>query len=182
MKSILTNQRNENFDRQFLHERIRAHHSAAQAALERKLRTVHQAEDAMQDAILRALETWPRNGVPNNIKAWLISTGMNSFRDRHRRDSRLQPLAGDEIDPSVSNLMVESGGPDDDVLRLIFMCCHPAIAIENQLALTLKLVMGFSLAEIASALMVPGNCASSISVSILSQSRELRLTCADAVS
>ena len=110
----------------------------------------------MQDAILRALETWPRNGVPKNIKAWLICTGMNSFRDRYRKDSRLQPLAGDEVETSVPGLMIESGGPDDDVLRLIFMCCHPAIAIENQLALTLKMVMGFSLEEIASALMVPG--------------------------
>ncbi len=156
MKSILSKQSGEACETDFLHERIQAHHSAVQAALVRRLRTVHEAEDAMQDAILRALETWPKNGVPDNIRAWLITTGMNSFRDRYRKESRLQAFPDNQAEPGSPNLKIEDGGPDDDVLRLIYMCCHPAIAIENQLALTLKMVMGFSLTEIASALLVPG--------------------------
>ena len=146
---------NVSLTEQLVHEKIHAHHSAAQAALVRNLRSLHNAEDAMQDAIVKALQSWPATGIPKNIVAWLVTTGLNSFRDNHRRDARLEPLTERNAQDLSATLKIENGGPEDDVLRLIFMCCHPSIAIENQLALTLNLVMGFNLTEISNSLIVP---------------------------
>lgn len=147
----------EEISEQLIHSRIQARHSAAQAALLRRLGNINHAEDAMQDAILKALQVWPISGIPTNIVAWLVTTGMNAFRDSYRRESRgreivqsgvsHEPVADSEIDDQYSDI-------DDDVLRLIFMCCHPAIAAENQLALTLKTVLGFSQKEIARAFLI----------------------------
>ena len=147
-----------------IHERIQAHHSKAQAVLVRNIRNLQMAEDAMQDAIVKALQLWPEQGVPKNPSAWLVTVGMNSYRDRYRKESRLSSLEDakdfENQEQSYSQNhdqghVKDSGDPEGDVLKLIFMCCHPAIATENQLALTLRLVMGFSLNEIASALLVP---------------------------
>ena len=143
-------------DRDEIHHRIQSRYGAAQAALLRKLGNLDLAEDAMQDAIVKALEKWPLDGTPDNIVAWLVTTGLNAFRDKYRRDKRGNELldAQQQIEDSLI-VEVEGRHPElDDVLRLIFLCCHPAIAPENQLALTLKNVMGFTLREIARAFLL----------------------------
>ena len=148
-----------------IHQRIQGRYGAAQAALLRRLGSLDLAEDAMQDAVIKALETWPEQGIPQHIVAWLVTTGMNAFRDRYRRDTRGRELIQEHLAPLGSPEDGNGELPDwpagghdgegqDDVLRLIFMCCHPALAVENQIALTLKVVLGFSLQEIASALLV----------------------------
>ncbi|NKB34333.1 MAG: sigma-70 family RNA polymerase sigma factor [Pseudomonadales bacterium] len=139
---------------QQIHERIQAHHSAVQAVLVRNIRHVHHAEDAMQEAIVKALQHWPVKGIPDNPRAWLTTVGMNSFRDRFRKESRLDPLT-ENSEKEEPHSAIDHTELEDDVLKLIFMSCHPAIATENQLALTLRMVMGFSMSEIASALLVP---------------------------
>lgn len=137
-----------------IHERIQAHHSAVQAVLVRNIRNVQHAEDAMQEAVIKALQNWPEKGLPDNPRAWLITVGMNSFRDRYKKEARLD-FTADLLEQHEEDSSAAQNEFEDDVLRLIFMCCHPAIVTENQLALTLRLVMGFSLEEIASALLVP---------------------------
>lgn len=137
---------------------IRSHHSAAQAALVRRLGNLDLAEDAMQDAILAALKSWPQTGVPEHPAAWLVTAGYHKFVDDVRRSSRFVSLSEpitveegrDDCNPDEELII------DNDVLRLSFMCAHPALATENQLAITLKFVMGFSTDEIARALMVSG--------------------------
>jgi len=143
---------------------LQAHHGAAQASLVRKLRSVEQAEDAMQEASVKALQKWPEHGLPDNATAWLVTTGFNSYLDQYRKDRKTNRLANPHEIQSAkcdgygavdgSSLATEAV-LDDDVLRLIFMCCHPSIAVENQLAITLKLLMGFALPEIARALLIP---------------------------
>jgi len=142
---------------------IHAVFSAAQATLVVRLRSIDRAEDAMQDAVIKALQHWVVKGIPQQPAAWLITTAMNSFRDQHRRDSRVAYIA-----PAILETLEGDGGEtkcfepaeidsDEDILRLIFMCCHPSIAAENQLALSLRMLMGFSLAEIAKALLITQN-------------------------
>ncbi len=129
--------------------------SIAQAALLSRIRSIDEAEDAMQEAVLKAWRLWPLRGIPEQPVAWLIVCGMNVFRDQYRRDVRYDR----SVDPSSASLAETASdladvGSDEDVLRLIFMCCHPGIAAENQLALSLKMLMGFSPAEIAKALLI----------------------------
>lgn len=139
---------------------IQAGFSAAQASLVRRLRSIDEAEDAMQEAVLRALRHWPERGIPPQPVAWLIVTGTNYYRDQCRREARIDrsiDLSQDSHSESRSDnnlLDDEYASGDEDVLRLIFMCCHPSIAVENQLALSLKMLMGFSPAEIAKALLI----------------------------
>ncbi len=147
-------------DCKLIHSRIQLRYSAVQAALLRHLGCLDKAEDAMQDAIIKALETWPRDGIPENTVAWLVTAGLNAFRDRYRKDQtgkrykRYIDSLTDGVDGSAYELTEDLPEFDDDVLRLIFLCCHPAITPENQLALALKTVMGFSLHEIARAFLL----------------------------
>src|SRR6266516_3018944 len=114
------------------------------------------AEDAVQDAIATALERWPRDGTPENPGAWLVATARNRAIDRIRRERTLarktellQRLAELETDD-------ESDEPvPDERLSLIFTCCHPALAPEAQVALTLRAVGGLTTTEIARAFLVP---------------------------
>jgi RNA polymerase sigma-70 factor (ECF subfamily) len=113
------------------------------------------AEDAVGDAYVAALERWPVDGVPDNPGAWLTTTARHRALDRLRRqrtgDTKLAELARTppaEPEPSMSVVV-------DDQLRLVFTCCHPALAPEAQIALTLRLVGGLTTAEIASAFLVP---------------------------
>jgi RNA polymerase sigma-70 factor (ECF subfamily) len=105
------------------------------------------AEEAFQEAALSALEAW-RDAVPANPGAWLMTVAKNSARDARRREAvaraKAPLLAEDEVDQreSIDTLT-------DDHLRLVFTCCHPALAVDNQIALTLKVVCGFSTEEIA---------------------------------
>lgn len=99
------------------------------------------AEDAVHEAMLRALETWPRDGVPENAPAWLARVAYRVAIDRLRRERR--PVTWD-LEPAEA----------DDALRMIFLCCHPAIPRDSQVALSLKIVAGFSAREIARAFRV----------------------------
>jgi RNA polymerase sigma-70 factor (ECF subfamily) len=114
------------------------------------------AEDAVQEAFVRATERWPRDGVPNNPAAWIVTTARNRAIDRIRRERTFQRKA--ELLGRLAGL---PGEEDDDVtaipddrLALVFTCCHPALARESQIALTLREVGGLTTAEIARAFLV----------------------------
>ena len=113
------------------------------------------AEDAVQDAVVRALETWPRTGVPPEPRAWLTLTARHRALDVLRREAARQ---GKEVDAMG---LVDPPGEDppevlrDDLLRLVFTCCHPALAVETQVALALRTLCGLSTAEVGRALLVP---------------------------
>ena len=126
------------------------------------------AEEAVQEAFVRALETWPEQGVPRNPGAWITTTARNRAIDRLRRRRRLaektealgrEALVEHEPDPAYAALD-SVGGDDpmpfvDDRLRLIFTCCHPALALDARVALTLRTLGGLTTPEIARAFLVP---------------------------
>jgi RNA polymerase sigma-70 factor, ECF subfamily len=131
----------------------RAHARRALATLVRLLGGFDAAEEALHDAFVAAAEQWPRDGVPANPCAWLVSTGRFKALSRRRRLARLhgalleQPEAPpEEIDPQPI---------EDDELRLIFACCHPALAPDARVALTLREVGGLTTEQIARAYLVP---------------------------
>lgn len=128
-------------------------------ALVRIVRDVALAEDLAQDAIVAALAQWPASGIPDNPGAWLMTTAkrraVDAFRRRARQDAAAAALARElseafDEDPGAGIDHVE-----DDVLRLMFICCHPALTPEAQTTLTLKLVAGLSTREIARASLAP---------------------------
>ena len=133
----------------------------AVAALLRTFRDLDAAEEAFQEACLRALRVWPEKGLPRDPVAWLIFVGRNAGLDDARRQRRLEPLP---LSPSVDTALedVEAAwaeGVDrrayrDDVLRLFFICCHPELPPGHQIALALQVVAGLSVAEIAQAFLV----------------------------
>lgn len=116
------------------------------------------AEDAVQDATVRALETWPRDGVPDEPRAWLTLTARRRAIDILRRESA---RAGKEAEAMIEPAdppppeTVSSEVARDDMLRLVFTCCHPALAVETQVALALRTLCGLSVAEVGAALLVP---------------------------
>nr|BFE58777.1 sigma-70 family RNA polymerase sigma factor [Dactylosporangium thailandense] len=118
------------------------------AATARFTRDLDLAEECVQDAYARALDTWPEAGVPERPGAWLTTVARNRALDRLRRESHLRRmlplLVTDEVAP-----------PADDRLGLVLMCCHPALSRDAQVALTLRLVGGLSTAEVARAYLVP---------------------------
>ena len=112
------------------------------------------AEEALHDAFAAALEQWPTSGVPANPRAWLVSTGRFKAIDRVRRSARLERNAEALQNVPVQPVETDVDHPDDR-LRLIFTCCHPALAMEAQVALTLRTVCGLTTEEIARAFLVP---------------------------
>jgi RNA polymerase sigma-70 factor (ECF subfamily) len=122
------------------------------------------AEEAVQDAFISALETWPQRGIPANPGAWITTTARNRAIDRLRRRRRLtektETLAREAALESELRAM-ETGPPEDEMqiaddrLRLIFTCCHPALALEARVALTLRTLGGLTTPEIARAFLVP---------------------------
>jgi len=113
------------------------------------------AEEAAQDAFAAATERWSRDGTPTNPGAWLVTTARNRAIDRFRRDRTLAAkLRLIDIPASTEDEIVESTFPDER-LELIFTCCHPALALEAQVALTLRALGGLSTEEIARAFLVP---------------------------
>ena len=124
------------------------------ATLARVTGSIDLAEDAAQDAVVRALETWPRDGVPENPRAWLLVTAKRRAVDIIRREAR---RAGKEAEATMF-AVPEPDPPEvvrDDLLRLVFTCCHPALSLEAQVALALRTLGGLSTAEVARGLLVP---------------------------
>ncbi len=133
------------------------------AGLTRIVRDVGLAEDLAQDALVAALEQWPKEGVPNNPGAWLMTTAKRRAIDRIRRSKVLQrkvvelgreqqvqqDLSADDLEPATEQ---EIG---DDLLRLVFISCHPVLPTEARVALTLRLLGGLTTDEIARAFLVP---------------------------
>lgn len=141
---------------------LKATYPRALATLIRLLQDIDAAEDAVQEAITRALEVWPGEGIPGNPVAWLVTTGRNKAIDVHRRHKlearHLEALLAMVNDNPSSNQVSEEvlrQNFNDDLLRLIFTCCHPALAQDEQIALTLKTVAGLTVPEIARAFLVP---------------------------
>jgi RNA polymerase sigma-70 factor (ECF subfamily) len=127
----------------------------AVAALARWSGDLTVAEDAVQEACAEALRTWPRDGVPDNPGGWLVTVARNRARDRLRRES-IRP--GKELAAVVDDIRARTDRTDphpvrDDELRMMFTCAHPALDRQSQLALTLRLVSGLTVAEIARALL-----------------------------
>ncbi len=140
---------------------LRAAHPRALATLIRLLGDIDAAEDALQEALARALEVWPSRGEPDNPVAWLVTTGRNRAIDALRRRQRearhvaSMPPPADDGGAETRALEAAAGQRvHDDLLRLIFTCCHPALAQPAQVALTLKTVAGLSVDEIARAFLV----------------------------
>jgi RNA polymerase sigma-70 factor (ECF subfamily) len=128
------------------------------ATLIRVTGSVERAEDAVQDAVVRALETWPRDGVPDNPGGWLLVAAKRRALDVIRREAR---RPGKEAEAMTGEF---PAGPDDgleppevvrdDLLRLVFTCCHPALGAQAQVALALRTLGGLSTAEVAAGLLV----------------------------
>ncbi|MFE9446349.1 RNA polymerase sigma factor [Streptomyces sp. NPDC006602] len=117
------------------------------------------AEECAQDAFALALERWPRDGVPDRPGGWLTTTARNRAIDRLRRDAvgaaKLREMAATSRGAAPDTEDAEVSGVSDDRLRLIFTCCHPALALEARVALTLRTLAGLNTSEIARAFMVP---------------------------
>jgi RNA polymerase sigma factor (sigma-70 family) len=133
------------------------------AATARTVRDIDVAEESVQEAYAEALVSWARDGVPNNPAAWLTTTAKRRALDAQRRRKTLHsklPLLvvaddRDDVVEVTSQVLNDAAAPiEDDQLRLIFMCCHPALAPEAQAALTLRLVRGVSTADIARVFLV----------------------------
>jgi len=123
------------------------------ATLIRLLGDFDLAEEALQDALASALQQWPKDGIPDNPRAWLISTGRFKAIDAMRRRSRFDASLGqiaEKLDQGETNFDNVDGVADDD-LRLIFTCCHPALPADARVALTLREVCGLTTEEIARA-------------------------------
>jgi len=129
------------------------------ATLIRLLGGFDAAEEAMHDAFTAALDSWPSDGVPENPRAWLISTGRFKAIDRLRRGARFNQAlaaAADQLEGSAPPAAdFNDDGLEDDRLRLIFTCCHPALAADARIALTLREVCGLETEEIARAFLIP---------------------------
>src|ERR1700744_714104 len=136
------------------------------------------AEEALQDAFAVALERWPGAAPPSNPRAWLVNVGRNKVIDRVRRQinfrSKQQQLAHElELNAQTSN---DAGDAalDDDMLRLIFTCCHPAFAAEVQIALTLRTVCGLTTAQVARAFLASEDA---MAQRLVRAKQKIRLAC-----
>ncbi len=135
------------------------------AILAKRFGDLDLADDAVQDALVEAARTWPTDGMPGNPPGWLLSVARRRAIDRMRRrdsaDRRLAAAAPDLVgldDPSDAGgtaLIDELGTVADERLRLVLLCCHPALETDAQIALTLRLVGGLTVPEIAAAYLVP---------------------------
>jgi RNA polymerase sigma-70 factor (ECF subfamily) len=133
---------------------VREEGSRVLATLVRVTGSLDLAQDVTQDAVLRALTTWPRDGVPDNPRAWLLVTARRRAVDVLRRES----LRADKEAEAVTWHEPGDDRPEvvrDDLLRLVFTCCHPALSLDAQVALALRTLGGLSTAEVARALVLP---------------------------
>lgn len=141
---------------------FRAEHGRVLGALIGALRDFDLAEDVLQETLITALERWPQEGLPTNPAAWMVAVARRKAIDRLRRDqalARKQALLVGEFERERAGAMdndpLEPEAISDERLKLIFTCCHPALAADAQIALTLRALGGLSTAEIAHAFLVP---------------------------
>lgn len=138
---------------------IHQHYGLVLAQLQRRFHSIDLVEDAVQEACIKALKLWPKEGYPNYPKAWLVKVAGNYLIDHLRREKRKDSSDQQELE-KLECLRLSSAESndiwcDDDLLAMIFTSCHPALSQEQQIALTLKLVMGFSLGDISQAFLIP---------------------------
>jgi RNA polymerase sigma-70 factor (ECF subfamily) len=132
----------------------------ALGALLRYFRDLDTAEEAFQNACLRALKTWPQNGPPRDPAAWLIMVARNVAIDEIRRGNKQQPLPSDEAISDLGDAeeelaeRLDGSHYRDDILRLLFICCHPELPATQQIALALRIVSGLGVRQIARAFLV----------------------------
>lgn len=147
-------------DLAWINAAISAARPQAVGALLRYFRDLDTAEEAFQDACLRALKNWPANGPPRDPAAWLIMVGRNAALDGVRKRARQTELPPEEVlsdlDDAEAAAAERVDGADyrDDVLRLLFICCHPELPATQQVALALRIVSGLSVKQIARAFLV----------------------------
>ncbi len=134
---------------------FRAEHGRVVATLARRFGDLDLAEDATSEALLVAVEKWPVEGIPPNPGAWLTTVGGNKALDRLRREAKRDGKYAEAHMLTDDSPPEETGPVRDDQLRLIFTCCHPALAPENRVALTLRMLGGLTVPEIAHAFLVP---------------------------
>lgn len=134
---------------------FRAEYGRAVAVLVRFLGDIDLAEEAVQDAFTTALRTWPGSGTPPSPAGWIITTARNRAIDRLRRESTREARHAEAERLHARDEPDEEGPVRDDRLRLIFTCCHPALAVQAQVALTLRLLGGLTTPQIARAFLVP---------------------------
>src|SRR3954466_1847757 len=167
-----------------VHEALNAvyveHSRRVLATLIRLLGDFDVAEEALHDAFRAALEQWPRDGIPANPRAWLVSAGRFKAIDGLRRRSRFDPLendAGERADVAVLDTAAwaDDESVEDDRLRLIFTCCHPALAADAQIALTLREVCGLTTEQIAQAFLTPAPTLAQRIVRAKSKIRDARI-------
>jgi RNA polymerase sigma-70 factor (ECF subfamily) len=147
-------------DLAWIHDAITGARPQAVGALLRYFRDLDRAEEAFQEAALRALKSWPVNGPPRDPAAWLILVGRNAALDDLRKQAKQTALPPDELisdlDDAEASLAERLDGSHyrDDVLRLLFICCHPELPATQQIALALRIISGLSVAQIARAFLV----------------------------
>ena len=129
------------------------------AALIRLVGDYDLAEEVAQEAFAAAVDQWPASGLPEFPRAWIIQTARHKAIDRIRRrvrfEEKIESYAASGLIPTVEEPNTETNDITDDRLRLIFTCCHPALATEAQVALTLRMLGGLETDEIARAFLVP---------------------------
>ena len=135
-----------------LDEVLRIEGGQVLATLIRLMGDIDRAEDALQDAAVSAVEAWSRHGVPDNPAAWLTTVARHKGLDRLRREARRAPKEAEAARLLTDD---EHGSGHDDRLRLLFTCCHPALAAESQVALALRTICGLTTVDIARAFVVP---------------------------
>ncbi|HEY0649538.1 RNA polymerase sigma factor [Phenylobacterium sp.] len=147
-------------DLAWINAAITAARPQAVGALLRYFRDLDTAEEAFQDACLRALNNWPKNGPPRDPAAWLIMVGRNAALDGVRKRSRQTELPSEEVLSDLDDQedraadLVDASDYRDDVLRLLFICCHPDLPATQQIAMALRIVSGLSVKQIARAFLV----------------------------
>jgi RNA polymerase sigma-70 factor, ECF subfamily len=151
---------NDVIDSAWLATALRAARPRAVGALLRYFRDLDLAEEAFQEACLAAIKKWPNNGPPRDPAAWLIFVGRNSGIDRARRRNKEGALPDDDQLPDVDDAparaaeQLDDAPYRDDILRLLFICCHPELPAIQQIALALRLVCGLPVAQVARAFLV----------------------------
>lgn len=124
------------------------------AGLARRFGDLDIAEETAAEAFAIAVERWPADGVPPNPGAWITTTAYRKAIDRLRREARREALHQEAFMLADDSLREDLGAVDDDRLRLVFVCCHPVLPMEARVALTLRIVGGLTVAEIAHAFLV----------------------------